>query len=147
MGIILAATLLMCGYFGYLGQKSKSMEPQIGITESILKSCPDKPNCVSTQANDQGHRIDPIGYQDDLAIVADKIEKVLLEMQANIQKREDQYFHATFSSNLFGFVDDFEVYIDDANKLIHIRSASRVGHSDLGANKKRYILFKENLNF
>lgn len=47
---------------------------------------------------------------------------------------------AIFTSKFFGFVDDLECRIDQANHTIHLRSASRVGHSDFGANRKRVAL-------
>ena len=52
-------------------------------------------------------------------------------------REKDNYFAATYHSGVFGFVDDLEVRIDEATKQIHIRSASRVGYSDMGANMKR----------
>ena len=51
--------------------------------------------------------------------------------------REDNYIRAEFVSALFRFVDDVEFYFNDASKTIHLRSASRVGSSDLGVNRKR----------
>jgi uncharacterized protein (DUF1499 family) len=50
---------------------------------------------------------------------------------------EDRYIHAEFTSALFRFVDDVEFQIDAESGLIHFRSASRVGRSDLGVNRKR----------
>jgi uncharacterized protein (DUF1499 family) len=47
------------------------------------------------------------------------------------------YIHATFTSALFGFVDDVEFSFDEQNKIMNVRSASRTGYSDLGVNRKR----------
>jgi len=63
-------------------------------------------------------------------------------MQGSVRVESDTYIAAIFTSPLFGFVDDFEIRLDMAQKVIHIRSASRVGYSDGGANKKRTELFK-----
>ncbi len=49
----------------------------------------------------------------------------------------DDYLHAECSSAVFGFVDDLELHLRPAEKLIAVRSASRVGHSDFGVNRKR----------
>ena len=38
---------------------------------------------------------------------------------------------------MFRFVDDLECRLDAENRVIHVRSASRVGYSDLGVNRKR----------
>ncbi|HEY9647011.1 MAG TPA: DUF1499 domain-containing protein, partial [Chroococcidiopsis sp.] len=47
------------------------------------------------------------------------------------------YLYAEFSSKLMGFVDDVEFYLSPADGVIHVRSASRLGQSDLGVNRKR----------
>ena len=47
------------------------------------------------------------------------------------------YLYAEYSSALFGFVDDVEFYFPPETHIIHVRSASRLGHSDLGVNRKR----------
>ncbi|MFK7778444.1 MAG: DUF1499 domain-containing protein, partial [Gimesia sp.] len=44
---------------------------------------------------------------------------------------------AEFRSLCFRFVDDVEFLIDSGQNMIQVRSASRVGHSDFGANRKR----------
>ena len=58
-------------------------------------------------------------------------------MGGTIREESDTYLAATFSSAMFGFVDDLEIRVDSSQKVIHIRSASRVGYSDAGVNKKR----------
>jgi len=60
-----------------------------------------------------------------------------------IQSENDDYLAATFSSAIFGFVDDLEVRIDSVQNTGHIRSASRVGHSDGGVNRKRIELLNQ----
>ena len=47
------------------------------------------------------------------------------------------YIYAECRTALFRFVDDLEFYFDDTHKVIHIRSASRIGYSDLGVNRRR----------
>jgi len=54
-----------------------------------------------------------------------------------IEEVDDSFLHATFRSSLFRFVDDVSCRLDDENNRIHIRSASRVGYSDFGVNRKR----------
>lgn len=60
-----------------------------------------------------------------------------------MQEEQPLYFAATFSSAFFGFVDDVEVRIDPQQALIHLRSASRIGYSDFGANRKRLDQLKK----
>ncbi len=67
-------------------------------------------------------------------------------MGGHIQAESDTYIAATFSSALFGFVDDLEIRIDPAQKVIHIRSGSRVGYGDAGVNRKRAESLKKLYN-
>ena len=64
---------------------------------------------------------------------------------AKIKQQSPEYLYAVFTSKLMRFKDDVEVYLDHENKLIHFRSASRVGYSDLGVNRKRYKAFVQAL--
>ncbi len=53
-----------------------------------------------------------------------------------VAERED-YLHVEFRSRLFRFVDDVEFYLEDERGLIQFRSASRLGYSDMGVNRRR----------
>lgn len=130
--------------FFILGAMSKSGKAP-GLVEGSLSQCPDSPNCVcSESAADSRHFIDPISIPKNIALDALPILKnVIRDMGGNIQAETDNYVAATFTSAIFGFVDDVEIRIDPTRKLIHIRSASRVGHSDAGVNKKRVELLKQ----
>lgn len=102
-----------------------------------LKPCPDKPNCVSTQATDDKKRA-PISYSGTQEAAATKLLAVLDGMpRTNRETVEGDYIHYTFKTFPIPFTDDVEFLFDDASKVIHYRSASRVGHSDLGVNSKR----------
>jgi uncharacterized protein (DUF1499 family) len=57
--------------------------------------------------------------------------------RSNIVTVGDDYIHAEFTSAFFRFVDDVEFYFDSDAKTIHMRSASRIGYSDFGVNRKR----------
>ena len=65
------------------------------------------------------------------------IEAVSGMKRARIVAAEERYIHAEFTSALFRFVDDVEFLLDSETKTIHVRSASRVGYSDLGVNRRR----------
>jgi len=69
-----------------------------------------------------------------MASILDLLEN---ESGVDIVRQDNQYLHATFRSGLMGFVDDVEFLLDGTGNTIHIRSASRLGKSDLGANLKR----------
>jgi uncharacterized protein (DUF1499 family) len=65
------------------------------------------------------------------------LKETIQELGGVVQKETDTYLAAAFSSTLFGFVDDLEGRIDSRHNVLHIRSASRVGYSDLGLNTRR----------
>ena len=104
----------------------------------MLAACPDSPNCVSSQSTDPMHAIDPLRYGG----TAEKTRGLLIEAVSGMKRArlvlvEERYLHAEFTSAFFRFVDDVEFLLDDGTKTIHVRSASRVGKNDLGANRRR----------
>ncbi len=116
----------------------------LGVTNGRLAVCPASPNCVSTQAADADHRMEPIPFVGSPNEAMQRIEGVIDEMpRTRIVTREGNYLHAEFRSALFRFVDDVEFLIDPESQLVHFRSASRVGHSDLGVNRRRMEKIRE----
>lgn len=119
-------------------------------TSHVLKECPSSPNCVSSVTTSESHFMSVIKYKGDMSDAKKKLLKVLHdENRMKITLDEDNYIRTEFKIAVFGFVDDVEFLFDDTQKVINFRSASRVGYSDLGVNKKRMIRIKrafENLN-
>ncbi|MCG8551953.1 MAG: DUF1499 domain-containing protein [Desulfobacterales bacterium] len=115
--------------------------PELGIKNGTLMPCPKTPNCVSSQAVDKKHYIEPIQFMGTQEEAQDRIIKIFeSEKRVKLVEIRDDYIWAEFRSALFGFTDDVEFYFPESQKgeiLIHIRSASRLGYSDLGVNKKR----------
>ena len=112
----------------------------IGIDSGKLASCPGTPNCVSSQSltNDTEHAIAPIQLTGDIPTTISKLKQIILSMpRTNIIKETNNYLYVEFASKLMGFVDDVEFYLDDNSKTIQVRSASRLGESDLGVNRQR----------
>ncbi|MEK6803190.1 MAG: DUF1499 domain-containing protein [Nitrospirota bacterium] len=103
-----------------------------------LQPCPSSPNCVSTQASDQGHGIVPYRYQKTLAGAKEALKTIVANFpRAKLVEEDEAYLHYEFTSLLLRFVDDVEFVFDDDMKTIHFRSASRTGYSDLGVNRRR----------
>ena len=103
-----------------------------------LKPCPQSPNCVSTQTDQEAKKRDPIAYTGSLADAKARLMKAIDAMPRTRLKTEaENYLHYTFKTRIIPFIDDVEFLFDDEAKLIHYRSASRVGHSDMGANARR----------
>jgi uncharacterized protein (DUF1499 family) len=110
----------------------------LGIADGKLTPCPDSPNCVSSQSEDPRHYIEPLHFTGPLEVARKKLIQVLHSMGGvKIITETNNYFHVAFTSRLFRFVDDVEFYIVENGSVIHVRSASRVGYSDLGVNRKR----------
>lgn len=110
----------------------------LGVIDNKLVECPDSPNCVSTQTKKEDAQIDPIKYKvDDATAYKLLLQVVEGNKLANVISKTNNYIHAAYFTKSKIFIDDVEFYIDAEANLIHFRSASRVGHSDLGANRKR----------
>lgn len=110
----------------------------LGIKNGKLLQCPDSPNCVSSQMNDQEHGIKPLVFSKDAPAAWEKlITTVKQQPRVRIVKQDDRYLYAEFTSKLWRFVDDVEFYLVPAKNIIEVRSASRLGYSDMGVNRKR----------
>ena len=111
-----------------------------GIVDGRLAPCPNKPNCVSSQAaaGDKQHYIEALTYSGEPAEVRGRLERAVAGMKrARVVVREANYWRVEFTSALWRFVDDVEFLFDDTGRRIDLRSASRVGYSDLGVNRRR----------
>ncbi len=116
---------------------TKTKKP-IGINGGKFHPCPNSPNCVSTQSIDTKHKIDPIKYSNSLEEAKNKILKIISSLKrTRVITDSENYIHIEFRTAVFKFVDDVEFYFDDSEKIIHFRSAARLGYSDMGVNRKR----------
>jgi len=110
----------------------------IGIHNGQLSLCPSSPNCVSSDDSDKDHFVEPfpITALDDTTWK--KVKDIVLNMpRTRIITETSDYLHAECHSAVFGFVDDVELHLRKADGIIAVRSASRLGHSDFGVNRKR----------
>lgn len=144
---------LIIGYVGLMifkGFGSKDIRlARVGLTDGRLKPCDPAPNCVCSVGDPADHQHHIAALTSDspevLAQLWQRILDSLPELQLTQVKRADievaghptYYLHCTHTSSLFGFVDDIEFHWQPYLKKIDIKSASRVGYSDLGANRKR----------
>jgi uncharacterized protein (DUF1499 family) len=100
--------------------------------------CPSRPNCVSTQAQDEGHAIAPIRYRKPRVEAKEALKEVIRSLpRTRLVVEDESYLHYEFTSLLMRFVDDVEFLFDDETKTLHFRSASRTGYGDLGVNRTR----------
>jgi len=144
--LIVVATIALLAIitFFVLGHRSQ-FGAAPGLADGRLQRCPGTPNCVCSEfAADAEHYIDPLVYPaGDAAQVLPRLKTIIGEMGGIIQAEKPDYLAATFTSSIFRFVDDLELRIDTARNTIHLRSASRVGRGDLGANRNRVERLKD----
>ena len=134
---LIVGVVILVGVFGFiaLAQKSKAGAPP-GLVNGALAPCPASPNCVSSEPETpESHAIAPLPLD-----AWDRLPRLIEEKGGRVVALRNDYIGAEFSTPLMGFVDDVELRL--AETEVHIRSASRVGHSDMGANRKRVEMLR-----
>lgn len=135
--ILTIATMLLIAGMPLLSCTGKRPS-NLGVSDAGLARCPPSPNCVSSDAGDNTHKVMP--FQLDIPpgkawqIVRDLVLKL---PRTHIVNETAGYLHAESHSALIGFVDDLELHLRPAEGIIAVRSASRTGYSDFGVNRRR----------
>jgi len=114
--------------------------PSVADTEKKLPVCLKTPNCVSSQASilEKHHYIEPLKVIGDVHVAWKTLKEILAGQDRVVITHETiDTLHAEATSLVFRFADDFNALLDKRASLIHVRSASRVDHHDLGINRKR----------
>ena len=103
-----------------------------------LARCGPRPNCVCSRADaDARHRVEPFAATADPAAAFGRLKTLLSGTpRVTLLTATDDYLHAVCRTRL-GFADDLECRLCRAGGIIHVRSASRLGYYDLGANRAR----------
>lgn len=110
----------------------------LGVRDGRLAPCPSSPNCVSSLAPDATHRIAPIPFTGRAAAAIGRLTALVRALpRTAVISTTERYLYVEFTSAVFRFVDDVEFFADESAGVIQVRSASRVGSSDLGVNRKR----------
>ena len=111
-----------------------------------LRGCPGSPNCVSSEATDTPHAVEPFCLKGDpgatWALVRNELDS---RPGWSVVTATGTYIHAECKSRVFRFVDDLELHLDPSTGIISIRSASRVGYWDFGANRRRVERLRRDL--
>lgn len=116
----------------------------LGVTNGKLAGLPQSPNAVSSQTSQSAKQVEALPFKGSAVETKAAIIDCLVKMGGNkVAEQADDYIRTVFTTRLFRFKDDVEFYIDAGEGQVHFRSASRVGYSDMGANRKRYQAFKE----
>lgn len=109
-----------------------------GLVNGKLAPLPSKPNCVSSEDG-----TDPDKAVAPLSTTKEGLKHAIVATGGTITSETDDYISSTYTSGLMRFVDDVEFRRD--GELWQVRSASRVGHSDMGANRKRVKYLHQSL--
>ena len=137
----LAVLLFLAGRAGLL----KGRAPQLGVRDGRLKPPARTPNSVTSQAAlypDAPQRnyatIDPLPLRGDGAASLEKLRTIVGALPgATIVETKPDYLYAQFMTPGLRFIDDTEFWFSPGERLIHVRSASRIGRRDFGVNRKR----------
>lgn len=106
-------------------------------SQQRLQPCPSSPNCVCSDATDS-HGIEPLAIAGDPQLMWRRLQDYLAEQRGfTIKQVDDNYLRVEAKTRLLRFVDDVEFELRTGDRVIAVRSASRVGYSDLGANRRR----------
>ncbi|MDO9103494.1 MAG: DUF1499 domain-containing protein [Methylovulum sp.] len=122
--------------------------PAATAAQKKLPLCNNSPNCVSSQAKiaDKQHYIAPFEIKGDPELAWVELKNAILKQDRMVITHETRdTLHAEATSLILRFVDDINAILDAHAQLIHIRSASRIGHSDFGVNRKRIEALRSQL--
>lgn len=139
MKLLIVASVLVLVVVVFMAMKNTRTPSGLGLFDGRLAPVPKSPNAVSSQTDDATKRVAPFPFKGSLENTRTEIKKAL-EAYGNIvvQSEKANYLHAVSTTKWLRFKDDLEFLFDETARMVHFRSASRVGYSDLGMNKKRY---------
>ena len=131
---LVGVVILLWGISGCSGRRPDNL----GLKNNLLAACPKSPNCVLSQKSDPKHQILPIRYAGSLEDAKDILNHVIQSMDdARIITQDEVYWHIEFTTRWLRLIDDVEFSFVEAEALIHLRSASRMGYWDFGVNRNR----------
>jgi uncharacterized protein (DUF1499 family) len=132
--VFIGSFMLLTILWGCSGSPTKRHNSE----SSGFLDCPDSPNCVSSLAKNPKHRVEPFKLKKDPKTSWDIIQKTVGSLpRTKIVTADNSDIHAECRSMIFRFVDDLTFHLTPSNDIIHVRSASRIGYSDFGVNRRR----------
>ena len=115
---------------------ARKIPRNLGVINGRLTDCPNKPNCVSSQSTDPDKFIEPLPYQGSRDDARNKLLSIInADKRTQIRTSTEDYIHVEYKAMIF--IDDVEFYLPAQVSVIHLRSASRLGYADFGANLRR----------
>lgn len=143
--VVVSALALSAIVAGQVGLLQGKVPQDLGVRQGRLKGLSLTDNSVSSQADlypEHPQRkyssIAPLTIRDNGLATMARLQGIVQGMAgAKLITTAPDYLYAQYTTPLMSYVDDVEFWFDPASNVIQVRSASRLGESDLGANRKR----------
>lgn len=139
-GLIMGALLLLA--FVAIIRVSHTA-PRLGLNKGRLLPCPQSPNCVNSERS-PGLALRLEDYPQEQAWQL--LKNIITAQRGKLIEQNQTYLRAEFYSKWMKFVDDLEAHLDKKKAVIHLRSASRLGHYDFGVNRERVETIKRKMD-
>lgn len=111
----------------------------LGVTDGRLAPMPKSPNAASSQSTEAYYQVAPLPLKGDLASTkAALLAAVKAYGGGKIIEETDTYIYIIFTTPTMKYKDDLEFYLSEEEGVVHYRSSSRIGYSDMGLNRERY---------
>ena len=144
--IIAVGLLIVIGIVLVALSMASREQPGLGLQNGKLTSCPFTPNCVCSEDPAAAAYIKPFGFTLSVDEAWTRMKAVIQQSGGRVIVEETDYLRVEYETALLRFVDDVEFRLDREHQQIQVRSASRVGRSDLGANRKRVEQLRTRFN-
>ncbi len=151
IGVVTIAVLALLA--GQIGLFRGTPPGDLGVHAGKLKQPSETANSVSSQAlqwaghaqREQAH-IAPLAVRGDASTTMARLQALLqAEPGVTIVDSRSDYLYVRFETRFMKFVDDVEFWFDAGSGVIQVRSASRLGRSDFGVNRRRIEDLREKL--
>lgn len=117
---------------------SSSPQTPLGVHNGSLAPCPDSPNCASSTTDKPAARVNPLPFHGSAPESQARLKALVASLpNTRLVQESPGYLHFEFRTRICRFVDDVEFLLAEDTRVIHVRSASRLGYSDLGTNRRR----------
>ena len=134
IGLLLIAGVALIALLNMFSSPAMSL----GVVDGQLGECPETPNCVCSQSQNASQRVEPFQFSAPPDVVWAALEQTVRAYpRSRIVEQTETYMRCEFRTAIMRFVDDVEFLLDATSQAVHVRSASRLGYSDMGTNRSR----------
>lgn len=136
--------ILLIAIVGFLTWQNWKMPKTTGLVNGRLQPCQSKPNCVCSCQDDEAHHISPLPFSSEETL--DQIQAFFsTNYIAQVVEKSPNYLHIVITTPTLRFKDDLVFVVNHEKGIIEVRSASRVGYSDVGVNRTRIEALRSSL--